>query len=143
MWYQPGVKLRMQSAGHQPGLGQMGVESREQHPSSKLLRPFLAAHYGFLGISPAAVLILQQPMIPPIVTLRFQPKTHFLTFPTSSRPCDEAQGSPPNTPHCPPGPLVPSAEVRQRVWHRVGPCTHLPANTVGLGWKPWLPEHVY
>ena len=62
----------------------MGVESREQHPSSKLLRPFLAAHYGFLGISPAAVLILQQPMIPPIVTLRFQPKTHFLTFPTSS-----------------------------------------------------------
>lgn len=36
----------------------MGVESREQHSRSKLLRLFLGAHYGFLGISLAAVLIL-------------------------------------------------------------------------------------
>ena len=70
---------------NQPGLGWMGVESREQHPCSKLLRLlFLGAHYGFLGISLAAVLILHRPMIPPIVTLRFQPNTHFLTFSTSS-----------------------------------------------------------
>lgn len=62
----------------------MGAESREQHPCSKPLRLFLGAHYGFLGISLAAVLIVHRPMISPIVTLRFQPKTHFLTFSTSS-----------------------------------------------------------